>query len=246
MPKQIGWSNESNLLYQISQQITRLINVTGTSGGGGGGSITGSGTAGYISKWMSSSAIGNSLIYDNGVGIEINGPTKISTASQYVLEVGNSTGPTSTSTIVLGNAGYYYTTINAIRPGGNFATYLTFTTCKSGSPTAVEAMRITNDQAVWINRTTDDGTGAILQVNGTTSTSGIGVNGGIQSGFVMDVHGQTVLRADTYIFGGQLVMSNTTNSFNIYTPVSTGLHSPSSNHLPLLVNGVQYYIQLLN
>ena len=29
-PKQIGWSNESNLLWQISKQLERLIQVTGT------------------------------------------------------------------------------------------------------------------------------------------------------------------------------------------------------------------------
>lgn len=28
-PKQIGWSNESNLLWQISKQLERLIQVTG-------------------------------------------------------------------------------------------------------------------------------------------------------------------------------------------------------------------------
>ena len=31
-PKQIGWSNESNLLWQISKQLERLIQVTGNLG----------------------------------------------------------------------------------------------------------------------------------------------------------------------------------------------------------------------
>jgi hypothetical protein len=35
MAKQIGWSQESNLLYQISQLITRLTQVTAANGGGG-------------------------------------------------------------------------------------------------------------------------------------------------------------------------------------------------------------------
>lgn len=35
--KQIGWSNESNLLWQIAKQIQTLIKVTAASGGGGGG-----------------------------------------------------------------------------------------------------------------------------------------------------------------------------------------------------------------
>jgi hypothetical protein len=30
--KQIGWSNESNLLWQISKQLERLIQVTAAAG----------------------------------------------------------------------------------------------------------------------------------------------------------------------------------------------------------------------
>lgn len=59
---------------------TRTITINGTtydlsadrswtiSGGGG---ITGSGTTNYITKWTSSSAVGNSLIYDNGTNVGI-------------------------------------------------------------------------------------------------------------------------------------------------------------------------------
>ena len=36
--KQIGWSNESNLLWQIARQLQLLTNVASTSGGGGGSS----------------------------------------------------------------------------------------------------------------------------------------------------------------------------------------------------------------
>jgi len=38
----------------------------------GGGGITGSGTTSYIPKWTSGSALGNSLIYDNGTNVGIN------------------------------------------------------------------------------------------------------------------------------------------------------------------------------
>jgi hypothetical protein len=85
MPKQIGWSQESNLLYQISQQITRLINVTGTNGGGG-GSITGSGTTNYITRWTSSSSLNNSVIYQSSTGNIGIGTT---TPSQKFTVVGN-------------------------------------------------------------------------------------------------------------------------------------------------------------
>ena len=35
--KQIGWSNESNLLWQISSQMEKLTGIAFNSGGGGGG-----------------------------------------------------------------------------------------------------------------------------------------------------------------------------------------------------------------
>ena len=68
------------------------VNATGTSGqilsstgtgtawispGGGGGIITGSGTANYVTKWTSSTAVADSSIYDDGnVGIGTASPTQ--------------------------------------------------------------------------------------------------------------------------------------------------------------------------
>jgi hypothetical protein len=40
-------------------------------GSGGGGTVTGTGTTNYISKWTSSTAIGNSQIFDNGTSMGI-------------------------------------------------------------------------------------------------------------------------------------------------------------------------------
>jgi hypothetical protein len=85
-----------------------------------------------------------------------------------------------------------------------------------------------------------------LQVNGNTSTSSISVNGSLQSGFAMDIHGSTVLRSDTYIFGGQLYINTSGNPITITAPTATGIHTATAQHLPINVNGVQYYLQLLN
>lgn len=38
--KQIGWSQEANLLHAVSKQLERLAGIIATSGGGGGGTIT--------------------------------------------------------------------------------------------------------------------------------------------------------------------------------------------------------------
>jgi len=48
MAKQIGWSQESNLLYQISALITRLTQVTAANGGGGGSFVPYTGATGPV------------------------------------------------------------------------------------------------------------------------------------------------------------------------------------------------------
>jgi len=48
MAKQIGWSQESNLLYQISALITRLTQVTAANGGGGGSFVPYTGAIGSV------------------------------------------------------------------------------------------------------------------------------------------------------------------------------------------------------
>jgi len=85
-----------------------------------------------------------------------------------------------------------------------------------------------------------------FQVNGNTFTNSISVNGSLQSGFVMDINGSTVLRSDTYIFGGQLYINTSGNPITITAPTATGIHTATAQHLPINVNGVQYYLQLLN
>jgi len=71
MPRQIGWSQESNLLYNISMQLDRLAAVTAASGGGGGGgTITGGGANGQVTFWNAATNItgSNNLFWDNAQG----------------------------------------------------------------------------------------------------------------------------------------------------------------------------------
>jgi hypothetical protein len=53
-------------------------------GAGGGGTVTGSGTTNYVPKFTSSSAIGNSQIFDNGTSVGI---STITPSSTYKLDV---------------------------------------------------------------------------------------------------------------------------------------------------------------
>jgi hypothetical protein len=59
------------------------------AGGGGGGTVTGSGSAGYISKFSSASAIANSNIYDDGTNIGIGTPGPV---AKLDVRGGNSYG----------------------------------------------------------------------------------------------------------------------------------------------------------
>ena len=52
--------------YDLTQNRTWTV-----SGGG----VTGSGTANYLSKWTSGTALGNSLVYDNGTNLLVNTTT---------------------------------------------------------------------------------------------------------------------------------------------------------------------------
>jgi len=69
-------SSNSNALVNFGSG-TKDVFVTLPAEAVGGGSITGSGTTNYISKFTNSSVIGNSLIYDDGsnVGIGTSSPT---------------------------------------------------------------------------------------------------------------------------------------------------------------------------
>lgn len=71
-------------------QVNGNVNINGvfqingvTIGGGGGSGVTGSGTAGYLSKWTTTSALGNSLLYETATGVGI-GTTSVD--RQFVIQ----------------------------------------------------------------------------------------------------------------------------------------------------------------
>lgn len=66
--KQIGWSNESNLLWDISNQIDRLTKVTAANTGN---VSTLGGTTNFLAKWINATTLGNSILYDDGVFVGI-------------------------------------------------------------------------------------------------------------------------------------------------------------------------------
>lgn len=75
---QIGAAVSGGGLLQVNGDVNINGNfkINGTIIGGGGGSgVTGSGTTSYVPRWTSASALGNSLIYDNGTQVTIGGTT---------------------------------------------------------------------------------------------------------------------------------------------------------------------------
>jgi trimeric autotransporter adhesin len=105
----------AQILAADGSVITAGTNITisgGTISASGSGSISGSGTTNYITKWTSSSAIGNSIIYDNGTNVGIGTTSPTAMGAYKILEVQNATGGilrlTNTSAqggYIAGNAG---------------------------------------------------------------------------------------------------------------------------------------------
>ena len=134
--------------------------------GGGGGSIAGSGTTNYIPKFTSSTAIGNSQIFDNGTGVGIGtaSPTQYtggalginilsSTTTSEIKLTNSTTGNTSAAGLILTQIGNNGFVVNASNGTLSFGTNDT------------ERMRITSGGNVGIGYTAP---AAKLAVSGTT------------------------------------------------------------------------------
>lgn len=163
----------------------RINGVAITSGGGG--IITGSGTANYIPKWSGTSAITNSLIFDNGSSIGIG-----TTTPDIYSNIGTGLGVTmlasatntSANLNIIGNgSGFGGISLgnSTIRRAGIFAldgSDLAFYTNASNSGTSLtERFRILSNGRIGINTSTPSyalhikgtsGTGArLIQIDGT-------------------------------------------------------------------------------
>ena len=169
---------------------------------------------------------------------------------------------------------------------GNGASGHKFYSKFNSASNTFEAMRVTNDGKLWINRTTDDGTGAKLQVNGSIKVTDIDdyfINLGDEVGLLKKLYNPpfiafrndrdiifanstngvisinnsydkvfTIKSSTHNVIIGTNPTTDTSRKLQLYgeqewiTPISTGSHTTSGNHLPIWVNGVKYWLALLN
>jgi len=126
-----------------------------------GGSLSGTGTTNYLSKWTSSTALGDSLVYDNGTSV---GVGTASPSASYKLDVSGdfrATNITSANTFT----GQDYLYAGALRVHGTGATGSVSLLTNSST-----RLQVTNGGNVLIGTTTDSG--EKLQVNGTSKFVG--------------------------------------------------------------------------
>ena len=134
---------------------------------------TGTGTANKLTKWSSTSALTNSLIYDDGTNIGVNTTSpNFTSAGRQVVDINGS----SQAMIVLSTAGtgkgyFYHNGTDSILSNSTSSGYLAFA---AGS--ATERVRITSTGATLFGTTIDNGTDKVQVAGSITSTNFRAVN----------------------------------------------------------------------
>jgi len=230
-------ANFSNLDLDIPTGSTLTLGVSANNGailallsfsGSGGGSVINSqaGGSGFraISPLISKTnytSLTNNITIDYYAGINIYGAEGITSTGklsigQYYSLLINPSNYFANSPIITGNRWGIY------QAGANDTNYLYANTIIGGSSPVDNGYK--------------------LQVNGTGYFTSLGINGGIQSGFSFCVTGLSIFSSSTYIQGTAYLF----NPLNFTTTTVTGAYTPSVNYLPIIVNGITYYLQLLN
>ena len=214
----IDWTTFNN------KQNTITLTTTGSSGSAtfisntlniptytlaGLGGVSGSGTTNYVSKWTSSTGLGNSLIQDDGIRIGIGGapvspyPVHIAAVGGYGLAVRNTTTTTKLTqvndgSITFGDGSGNYASIENLGTSGT----LTYTSLihwiKSSSATAIY---IPNTANVLIGTTSDGG--YKLDVNGTARfVNEVAAGGATVAGVNLSLGSGIAANANMRLYGG--------------------------------------------
>jgi hypothetical protein len=138
--------------------------------------VTGTGTTNYIPKWTSSSAIGNSQIFDNGTQISINTGSPSSFGTQKFLVVGNGAASQVARFTDAANADLVFdfpsASVSRITPQYGTGGILQFANGTGFNPT----MQISGNGSLLIGTTID--AGYKLDVSGTARVTSLIIGGG--------------------------------------------------------------------
>jgi len=171
---------KQNLLGYTPVPTTRTITINGTTydlsanrSWTVAGGLSGSGTTNYLSKWTGSTALGNSLVYDDGTNVMIG-----TTASLYKLTVNTASGVNfgvgrtslfgTNDALFLNAVDDSYSSIPLTINGSHIGLYIGYS----------EKVRINASGNVLIGTTSGVTGGGLLQVNGIINSGEYGLLGG--------------------------------------------------------------------
>lgn len=249
MNRQIGWSQESNLLYQISALITRLTQVTAANSGGGmaiGGAIT-SATEGSI---LFAGALGvlqqdnANLFWDNTnnrLGIGTNSP-------QFSLHVKGTFGIIDNVDYVQLNIGSTATRLAALE-WNNVQGQFKFQTYNASFPIAFDCSEL-NFYTFFTQKAKLFGSGNFgLQNGGTFNDSGerlqvtgtAKITGDVSIGGVLRPTVTTNRQTASYTLAiadrGKLVEMNVATANNLTIPLDSSVAFPIGTEIEIVQYG---------
>jgi hypothetical protein len=190
-----------SLLVDSATMATRARVQKGIDSVAGLARVTGSGTTNYVPKFTSSTALGNSLIFDNGTNTGINNTNPVSGKLQitptagaaiYIDRLGSGNGngqlwgtyiqnAPNTDVIILGQSSSTYTTGGGLGWLGNSNGFLYYPTeFRIGRGAASDPLLTLGNAELYVNTTSDAGAYA-LQVAGSiynTTGAALAVNSG--------------------------------------------------------------------
>jgi hypothetical protein len=162
-----SFSNTASFVNPLRQDviITGSLSVSGSILLNGTGSIIGSGSTNYLSKFTGTTALGNSQIFDNGTSVGIGTTSPTSYTNFTTLSINNATAGGLIDLLQNGTSNFRIltsTTSNMLNGVGNIP--MVFHT------NGTEKMRITAAGRLLIGTTTEST--YLLDVNGTARVSG--------------------------------------------------------------------------